>query len=137
LLAFAFASAVHAQNGTEELAYELIDNGRAYSVSKGTVKDGAVIIPAVYNGLPVTTIGERAFFMAQITSITIPNSVTSIEKGAFEDCEELTSIIIPNSVKTIGEGAFDYCAKLVSVTIGNGVTSIKQSAFYECTVLQA
>ena len=67
-----------------------------------------------------------------MTSITIPNSVTSIGEAAFNYCTGLTSITIPNSVTSIGEGAFSGCPGLASVTIGNSVTSIGESAFSNC-----
>ena len=66
---------------------------------------------------------------------TIPNSVTSIGRYAFQECRGLTSIDIPNSVTSIGEYAFDYCSGLTSVTIGNSVTSIGKYAFWGCTGL--
>ena len=69
------------------------------------------------------------------TSVTIPDSVTSIEERAFYGCTSLTSITIPDSVTEIGVYAFSYCTSLTSVTIGNGVTSIGERAFYECTSL--
>ena len=65
----------------------------------------------------------------------IPNSVTSIGKGAFWGCRGLTSVNIPNSVTEIGEGAFDECTGLTSLTIGNSVTSIGLFAFYKCSGL--
>ena len=71
-----------------------------------------------------------------LTSITIPNSVTSIGSSTFEDCTSLTSITIPNSVTTIGYEAFYKCTSLTSVTIGNGVTTIGDNAFYMCTSLK-
>ena len=66
------------------------------------------------------------------TSFTIPNGVTSIAGGAFNNCGGLTSITIPNGVKSIGEEAFSVCYGLTSVTIPDGVTSIGKSAFYHC-----
>ena len=74
-------------------------------------------------------------YCSSLTSITIPNSVTSIGGLAFWDCESLTSIIIPNSVTSIGYAAFYGCSSLTSVTIPNSVTSIGGLAFKGCKSL--
>ncbi|MBR1726112.1 MAG: leucine-rich repeat protein [Muribaculaceae bacterium] len=84
----------------------------------------------------VTTIGSGAFsFCSGLTSVTIPNSVTSIGGGAFSCCSGLTSVNIPNSVTTIGDDAFYGCSGLTSVTLPNSVTTIGYSAFYGCSGL--
>ena len=71
-----------------------------------------------------------------LTSITIPNSVTSIGNNAFGGCSGLTgALTIPNSVTSIGGAAFASCSGLTSVTIGSGVTNIGGAAFYNCTGL--
>ncbi|MGM9644362.1 MAG: leucine-rich repeat domain-containing protein, partial [Eubacteriales bacterium] len=75
------------------------------------------------------------FICSEITSITIPDSVTSIGKAVFYKCSGLTSITIPDSVESIGDYAFTYCSSLASITIPNGVTSIGEYAFTYCSSL--
>ena len=70
-----------------------------------------------------------------LTSITIPEGVTSIGYEAFYNCRSLTSIAIPDSVTSIGNGAFLGCDSLTSITIPEGVTGIGSSAFYNCDSL--
>lgn len=67
------------------------------------------------------TIGSNAFQDSNLTSIVIPNSVTSIGTQTFYACSRLTSVTIPNSVTSIGGWAFSKCSALTSVTI-NAVT---------------
>jgi hypothetical protein len=123
---------------TPGLEFTLIDGNTAYSVSRGTATDATVIIPSVYNGLPVTTIGDEILNFGNyttMTSVTIPSSVTSIGILAFSGCSGLTSVTIPNSVTSIGGNAFTNCSGLTSVTIGNSVTSIGAFAFDGCSGL--
>ena len=81
-------------------------------------------------------IGSYAFERcSELTSISLPNGITSIGDNAFYNCSNLASVTIPNSVKSIGAGAFDSCSKLTSITIPNSVTSIGSYAFYSCTDL--
>ena len=84
----------------------------------------------------VTSIGDYAFYYCpSLTNITIPDSVTEIGIYAFCKCTSLTSITIPNSVTEIKEGAFSYCTSLTSVTIPDSVTEIGNSAFSNCSSL--
>ncbi|MBO7134198.1 MAG: leucine-rich repeat protein [Bacteroidales bacterium] len=70
-----------------------------------------------------------------LTTINIPDSVTSIGESAFKSCRGLTTINIPDSVTEIGEGAFYNCSGLTSVTIGKSVTKIEKNAFDNCKAL--
>ena len=104
---------------------------------------GANIISNTYNNGKgvitfdgnVTMIGEVAFYDCDLTSVTIPDSVTTIGYMAFRECTSLTNVTIPDSVTTIGEYAFGECPSLTSVNIGDSVTEIGWGTFRYCTSL--
>ena len=99
------------------LDYEIVD-GRSVTIKQYTGNATAMYIPAEIQGLPVTAIGDHAFYnLTRLTSITIPSSVTSIGNSAFSGCANLTSVTIPTSVKSIGNSAFAGCEKLTGVTL--------------------
>ena len=94
-----------------------------------------VTIPSRYQGKPVTTIGHAAFFNSAVTSVTIPDSVTSISDDAFVNCPQLTNISIPNSVTFIGFSAFSSCTRLKSITLPSSLSFISGSLFSGCSQL--
>ncbi len=119
-----------------------VEGGNIYfDASRGKITrcDRAVTvanIPSAIEGVPVTTIGDRAFLWCdRLTSVTIPDSVTTIGESAFSYCSGLTSLTIPDSVTTIGESAFSYCSGLTSLTIPDSVTTIGGRAFSFCSAL--
>ena len=80
-------------------------------------------------GNNVQTLPNYICANTKITSINIPNSVTSIGSSAFSQCEELTSVIIPNSVTSIGLMAFAGCSNLTSITMPNSIETIEETTF--------
>ena len=78
----------------------------------------------------ITSIGAEAFQnYSNLQSVTLQNGVTSIGINAFKDCSSLASINIPNGVTSIGTDAFKLCCNLTSINIPNGVTTIADGAF--------
>ena len=114
------------------LWYNLVTKAKVAEVTRDpsyAYISGAIEIPGsvAYEGVDyvVATIRENAFRdCSGLTSITIPNSVTSIEYRAFYNCSGLTSLTIPNSVTSIGDRAFYGCSCLTSISIPNSVTCI-------------
>ncbi len=107
-----------------------------YGSSTSSTTSTTYYIPSSLRSVTVT--GGNILYGAfdncsMLTSVTIPNSVTSIGKEAFYGCSGLTSVTIPDSVTSIGNYAFSGCSGLTSVTIPDSVTSIGQGAFKGCT----
>ena len=94
-------------------------------------KISSVVIPN-----SVTSIESSAFWNChELTTVTLGNGLTSIGKGAFSVCEKIAAIDIPKSVTSIGDGAFSNCKSLPSVVIPDGITSIEDNTFFHCESL--
>ena len=157
-------TAVITANADEEGTYENLKYMKYadYVIISGVTDKETITeanIPAEIDGLPVTKIVEGAFYYCKnLTSVTIPESVTIIWRGAFSDCSSLTSVTIPESVTSIGGYAFANTPWLKAkqeenpLVIGNGilidgttcegdvtipesVTSIGYGAFKGCSSL--
>ena len=126
-----------------DLNYRVNDDGVSVTVIghvNGYEATGPLVIPASVSyedhDYAVTVIGNSAFlYCFYLTSLTIPNSVTTIEEGAFAYCSGFTGdLTIPNSVTTIGSGAFFQCSGFDgTLTIGESVTFIGDYAFRQCS----
>lgn len=109
----------------------LTQEGKDY-IDKGPI---TIEIPAMFDGEDVTTIKNRAFFgRKNITAITIPSSVHTIEEYAFSNTG-ITNIDIPASVKTVNEGAFESCASLSLVEIARIDAVYGKGVFSACIKL--
>jgi len=85
----------------------------------------------------VTSIGDRTFYgCSNLTNVVIPNSVTVIGTYAFYNCSNMTAITIPNSITTINSYTLYGCSSLIEVSIPNSVTSIGNSVFEGCNNLE-
>lgn len=130
-----YAKWLETGEATLDIDYEL--NVDTYIVKSYAGKEEHVVIPAIYNGKSVTSIGEQAFAnLPYLTSIIIPNSITTIGNGAFAFCTGLIDVTIPSSVTSIGNKAFWYCTALTNITIPNSVTIIEDELLGYCKNLK-
>ena len=135
---------------TEGLSYTLINNDTEYAVTGlGTATDTDIVIPSHYNGKPVTVIWESAFENENLTSITIPATITGIYNFAFNNCTTLNAVYITDiatgyniSFEDVSSNPLRYAHNLYvnnvlvkELKIPSNVTKIGQYAFYKCTGL--
>lgn len=73
---------------------------------------------------------------ANITSVTVPNSVTAINDNSFVGCTGLKSIQIPDSVTTLGHSAFNGCTELTGIKLPSAITKIENYTFHNCSKLK-
>ncbi len=112
------------------------DGGYVLSGSQDC-KDTHVVIPAEFDGKPVTAIGRDAFINSRMTAVTIPDSVAMIDRNAFASCPELTELDLGKGLKEIELGAFSNCFALEEITIPDSVTVIGSEAFRNCQSLKS
>ncbi len=140
-----------------DLTFALNEDGKSYAVTdcKETAS-GQISIPSEYKGLPVTKIGDYAFYSCgsiegieipstvasigrcafyatYVNKITIPKGVTVLEDGTFSDCYKLSSVTLPEGITSIGEYCFMSCDDLTSITLPSTLKTIGNQAFDSCT----
>lgn len=127
----------------EGICYDINERNQTASVIEKTDKySGNVVIPATItykkNTYAVQTIEERAFFeCSDLTSVTLPNSITEIGDNAFWSCGALEDINIPESVENIGQSAFWGCGAIKSINIPESISEIKDNTFFSCWNLKS
>lgn len=112
-------------NPYENLHFSLYNNSSAYKVSAANKQITEAIIPATYNGLPVTEIADNGFSSCtNLTYVFVPHSVTRIGSNAFINCANLEKILGMPKVKIYGNNAFAMCPKLNNLILPLGIESL-------------
>ena len=134
--AYSFESAGIYYNITGDNTVEV-----TYSDRDNNTYSGSVSVPETVtnNGTEysVTKIGEYAFQGSAVTSVYMPESITSIGTSAFSGCQNLESVALPESLTTLGYSAFKACKLLKTIKIPSGVRAIPSSCFDGCSSLES
>ena len=113
-----------------------------YTFSSGTITaysgtDENVVIPSEIGGVTVTKIGTNAFLgNTTMKSVTIPDTVTTIQDYAFKNCKALTEINFSSNLNSAGKEIFSGCTALTSVTVPGSLVKLGNKMFYGCSKLK-
>ena len=93
--------------------------------------DTKIINGLIIQGSILTGVEDK-----NIKYVSIPDFVTTIDYGAFRECESLIKIDIPDSVRSIGDEAFYGCTSLTEINIPSSITYISDEIFLDCKSLK-
>jgi uncharacterized protein YjdB len=116
---------------TSDFTYKELSDG-TIEITGYTGTDLDVTIPGTINQKTVSSIGINAFEDKSVTSVIIPEGVTTINQQAFYNCQKLKSITIPEGVTSIGSTAFYWCQALTEIKLPSSLTTIGAYAFWGC-----
>jgi len=89
------------------------------------------------NQTTLTSLGSSAFYYTALTTVTLPNSITSMGSNVFKNCTKLESANIPTGINSVPSYTFQNCEKLTSVTMHDDITTVGEYAFDGCKLLPA
>lgn len=122
------------EESQDGLVYILNGDKAGYTVVGYVSSETSVTIPSVYQGLPVTAIGDEAFRRSHIAEVSMPDSVTAIGRNAFYLCEKLASVTFSKGLISIGDFAFCNSA-ITSISLPESLKKVGVRAFLNCSNL--
>ena len=118
------------QNGPEEIVFSVDSNGVLTSVSGLTASNTTVVIPSEVGGITVREIGTGVFKdNRNIVSLTIPDSVTTLQNRICSGCTALREVYLPSGLTVIPDETFDGCSSLSTVHFPDTLEQIRSDAF--------
>jgi len=129
---------INVGNNLGDFRIELVETEGRFTVTidsyNGDSKE--VVVPDNIGGIPVTVIGDMAFFgNKSLTNVILPESLVTIEYSAFDSCKNLSCINLPEGLIEIESDAFKDCASLADIKLPESLVEIESWAFQNCTSL--
>ena len=112
-----YAYTIPNTDATDNSAFTYVNHGDSIEITGFDNSVSDVVIPSEIEGLPVTAISVGAFYLSTITSIEVPNTVTSIGEMAFLGCTSLKSVKLSTGVAKIDKNAFGSCSALQEIQV--------------------
>ena len=123
------------ESPVSDFEYQLNNDG-GVTVTKYIGNDATVVVPAYIEEKPVTRIGNSAFLLTPIQTVTLPETLKAIEYAAFQYCQSLTTVKLPQELEYMDACVFADCSQLTSINLPDSITEIPSSLFLNCTSLK-
>ena len=119
----------------QEFFFKMIDN-ETYAVMSYEGDEAEVVVPDIYNGKPVTLLADNLFAgHREITSVSIPDSVTDIGGFVFDGCENLHHIDLPKELQNLWQYAF-VRSSIEEIVLPEHMKSLVSFTFKDCRLLK-
>lgn len=118
----------------------LFNDGTAYEIAAADTEavSGKLILPDMYNNIPITKIAEQGFSnCVNIKYLIIPDTITEIGDNAFSMCTRLEKVELPDSITELKNSEFAYCSNLVDINIPNTIKRLYFSCIRGCSSLES
>ena len=126
---------ISVQSVSGEFEYEVTDEEtKSCQVTGYTGNETEIVIPETLDGYIVESIGRSAFLWGKMESISLPDTVKTIESYAFQS-SDLKTVELPEGLESMGSGVFSGCTALTEAEFPSGMKEIPSSTFYECRSL--
>ena len=117
--------------------YSFQQQGEGYYITGYSGADEIILLPAYYDGKPVTGISGKWSNNTSVKTVLCSENITTIDQAAFYQWVSLETIYFPNTLVSIGYGAFEGCEELTDLEFPFGLTQINSNAFKDCLALTA
>ena len=110
--------------------------GDGYEVESYVGKETVVTVPAEINGLPVISVGKRAFYKHEtVRTVILSDGITSVKEEAFASCPSLVGVNMPDTLLSLDTGVFKSCTALSKIRFSAALSKISKDLFHECSAL--
>ena len=123
------------ESPAEDFEYVILEDGTV-SITKYIGGKYDVILPSSIDNKAITDIGPNSFSYTDIRTISLPNSIITIQHNAFNKCENLYQVNLSQNLILIGDYAFSECTMLSEITLPESLTSLGSYCFYKCSSLK-
>lgn len=124
-----------APNPATDFTWETQDDGTAI-ITEYVGESKHVMVPDMIDGIPVTALGEKAFYEKSVTTVVVPDGISTIGDACFSGCNYLVSLRLPDQLEVMECALIESCMRLMDFSLPQGLKKIEQGTLWFNTYLE-